>query len=62
MNLDAQAKAAVTHAAFCARRDRPMTDCPYQGTDDTARALRHAWVRAYLRVRPLAGDAVDYSG
>ncbi|MEU4234175.1 hypothetical protein AB0F17_58715 [Nonomuraea sp. NPDC026600] len=58
-----QTAAAVRHAQFCARRDMPMTGCPYAGReDDTSRALAQVWVRAYLQVRPPAADAVDYSG
>jgi hypothetical protein len=59
---EAQTRAAVAHARFAARRDLPMTSCPYAGRqDDTSRALTQVWVRAYLTIRPPAPDAVVYT-
>lgn len=61
---DARAVTAVQQAArMAARRNRPVTDCPFDpGSDSLAtRVLARRWVSAYLDAR---GDAagVDYSG
>lgn len=59
---EVQTRAAVSHARFTARRDWPMTRCPYAGRDDgVSRALTLVWVRAYLAIRPPAAGSVDYA-